>query len=357
MKIAFVNFSPLIYDVTTPYHLPLGGSESGLCYLAEQLAKNGHEVTLLIHQDKRFVKRGVKHEFIENLLRLDLNFLVIQNTPYYGLKLRPLLSPKTKLIFWSGHLAKEKPVACLSDPKRWQVYDKLIFVSRYQLQLYLDTFHLDPHKCRVIGNAVSPVFEGLKYKKRTAPVLAYTSTPFRGLEMLLALFPTIRRLIPDTTLEVYSDMQLYQVPFKEDQKSYGKLYQQCKETEGVEYFGSISQSLLSKKLQKVTILAYPNTFEETSCIAVMEAMAAGCLVVTSNLGALPDTTAGYAKLIEPSANWQEYGNNFIKIVSKLLQENNPGKLDSQINFVNQHYTWSVRAKEWESVFDSIANVS
>jgi len=92
-------------------------------------------------------------------------------------------------------------------------------------------------------------------------------------------------------------------------------------------------------------LAYPNIFPETSCIAVMEAMAAGCFIVTSRLGALPETTAGFGKLIDVDGDWQRYGNFFIREILNFLYE--PKDLSSQVAYANRHYTWKVRAKEWE----------
>ena len=67
----------------------------------------------------------------------------------------------------------------------------------------------------------------------------------------------------------------------------------------MEYVGACRSRSWPKRVREVSILAYTNTFAETSCISVLEAMASRCRIVTSELGALPETTAGFARLIQP----------------------------------------------------------
>ena len=47
MRIAFVDLAAWDYTVDAPASVPLGGSQSALCYLAKELARLGHQVSLV----------------------------------------------------------------------------------------------------------------------------------------------------------------------------------------------------------------------------------------------------------------------------------------------------------------------
>jgi glycosyltransferase involved in cell wall biosynthesis len=140
-----------------------------------------------------------------------------------------------------------------------------------------------------------------------------------------------------------------------DGDAYQSLYAQCRSTEGIDYRGSVSQGELARELAGASLLAYPNTFAETSCIAVMEALAAGLLVVTSGLGALPETCGGWARLVPPvgpERTQEQFAVDFARTVDHALNEMQTDRPRfmrdrfQQSQAINASCNWDLRAAEW-----------
>jgi glycosyltransferase involved in cell wall biosynthesis len=214
---------------------------------------------------------------------------------------------------------------------------------------------------RVLRNAISPAFAEIPlapawFEREEPPVLVYTSTPFRGLDVLLLAFRIIRKEIPQLRLRVFSSMAIYQVKAAQDQ--YRPLYAQCL-AEGVDYRAPLGQAKLAQELRGVAGLAYPSTFPETSCIAVLEAMAAGAFIFTTRLGALPETTNGFGFLVDVETDRKNLAECFAAMVVKAWHElgADPAaalqRREAQARFVRDRCRWSDRAAEWVTFLEQV----
>ncbi|WP_052710047.1 glycosyltransferase [Azospirillum thiophilum] len=361
VKIAFIDPAKGDYTPETPRHQPLGGSQSALCYLGEVLAAAGHPVTVINGTRTAVTVRGVRclpiaSVSLEDLRAFDVVVVLNGCERELLLRLRTKLGGECKLILWTQHAVDQPAVADLAEVEVRDCLDGIAFVSQWQMEGYLKAFTIDPARCRVMRNGIAPAFAGLfgpdedvLAAKPWPPVLTYTSTPFRGLDVLLDSFPLIRAAIPGTRLRVCSSLEAYQVSGERD--PYTTLYQRCRETEGVEYLGGLGQVALAGVLREATCLAYLNRFAETSCIAVLEALAAGCLVVSSRLGALPESGAGFARLIPVPDNPQEHARRYAEAAVAALTDLRKGsgaglRLRAQVDHANAETSWAVRAQGW-----------
>lgn len=371
MRIAFGDLLPWDYHVLSVETTPLGGSQSAACYLARALAALGHEIFFV--NDTRSPGRyagvtclGWQSFASKSLRELDLDVFVCLPGAGSGKLLREALGAKTRLVLWTQHRVNQPAVEPLAQPEERESYDAFAFVSEWQRDEFRLGFGLPLVRTQIMRNAAAPAFVDLfpanrpiLPEKARLPVLAYTSTPFRGLNLLLDAFPAIRQQVPEARLRVFSSMAVYQQTAAEDQEKYGALYQRCRETPGVEYVGGLDQPSLAREMQSVAVLAYPNTFPETSCIAALEAMASGCRIVTSALGALPETTAGFAELISTEQARESYLREFVVRTVKLLQQWQRNEADTeallrrQVDFIHRNATWDLRAKEWSGWLETI----
>jgi glycosyltransferase involved in cell wall biosynthesis len=363
MRIAFADFSGWDFHALSVGTSPLGGTQSAASYLALSLAEK-HEVFFVTNTGAPGTYANVtclswRHTSLEQLKQVRLDVLVCLSSAVNGELLRDALGAETRIILWIQHRIDQPAVESLAAPKISESYDAFAFVSEWQRDEFRLGFGLPVERNQVMRNAAAPAFVDLFPANRAilppkamSPVLAYTSTPYRGLSLLLDAFPAIRQQIPEARLRVFSSMAVYQQTAGDDRARYGALYERCHETPGVEYVGSLDQPSLAREMQSVSVWAYPNTFPETSCIAALEAMASGCRIVTIALGALPETTAGFARLVPSGPNRTFDMPQFISETVAALREVQSGDpaveaaLRRQVEHVHENATWAVRAGLW-----------
>jgi len=89
-------------------------------------------------------------------------------------------------------------------------------------------------------------------------------------------------------------------------------------------------------------------------------MAAGCIVITSDLGALRTTTAGFGHLLIPPPDKKEHATQFSDLAVRVLTQSRSSPvehaqwLEKQVRHVNQTGTWAVRAREWHEWLTALA---
>ena len=367
MRIGLIDLAALDYSPHTPSERPLGGMQSGISYLAIALADRGHDVTLINQTSAPGLYSGVRCLHVGEGFRPEQlqQFDVVVSIYCDGLALRRA-GINVPLVLWTGHNGDEPTVQKLADEAERAAWTRIVLKSEWQKSVFQDRFDLQPWRSGVMGNAISPSLERQPVKRDfyfetgRPPVLHYSSTPFRGLDILMEAFPTIRASVPGSTARIYSSMAVYQKQGESDE--YHKLYEQCRQIDGFEYYGSVSQSALAAAFAQADILSFPSTYEETSCLTLMEAMASGCIVVCNDLGALRETAAGfgyfapYAPATFADLRAPLFTNALLKAVADSRRQPDAMKnaLESQMVFARSNYVWSARAEQWERyLFDLV----
>jgi glycosyltransferase involved in cell wall biosynthesis len=257
-----------------------------------------------------------------------------------------------KTIFWNQLSYDQGAIQPLNDSKIIDKIDHFVFVSHWQAETYRKIFNIPGYKTHVLKNACI----GIKEKTSTNPKkikICYTSTPWRGLDVLLTAWELLAP--KNCELHVFSSCHIYGKEFGKTDSQYQELYDKCRELPGVVYRGSVPNEQLRNELPTFDILAYPNTFEETSCIAVIEALSAGLRVITSNLGALPETTEGHARMYPYLMDKKVHASHFADLLQEEIEYVRSGKFDfsQQINIYKPRWSWDSRIKEWNEFLKRI----
>lgn len=254
-------------------------------------------------------------------------------------------------------LHNDPEVAPLADPDYRKQFSAIVFVSQWQAQLYNLALGIPYDEFFVIRNGIEPI----EYKPRDNSEirLIYHTTPHRGLELLIPAFEVLKKNFDNVTLDVFSSFKIY--GWEERDKQFTELFEHMKDIPGVNYHGFQPNSVVREALQKAHIFAYPSIWPETSCIALIEALCAGCLPIHPNLAALPETSGLEGSVVyQFSENKQHHVNAFYNVLASVVSSFNEHpeqmeELAKRRSFMyNNIYNWEVKMKpQWEAILRSL----
>mgnify|MGYP003345684083 CR=1 FL=1 len=137
----------------------------------------------------------------------------------------PSLIQKDKTnVVWQ-HLSYDQPnVQYMRDRKFVDSVDYFIYVSHWQYNKFREHYQIPEYKSFVIKNA-TPAFEVKPKSDVITPVipqnkvkLLYTSTPWRGLAILIKAIDILNKTRDDFELDIYSSTRIYGSQFEESEK-------------------------------------------------------------------------------------------------------------------------------------------
>ena len=260
------------------------------------------------------------------------------------------------LVLWMHHNVDQHAVQWCRDNALVSLVRTFVFVSQWQMTRYIQEFGLSAENCVVLRNAIAIDQPKRQWNPGSRRRIAYVSTPFRGLDVLLDAWDELK---PERAeLHIWSSLKLY--GGHRDDQSYAELFERANVVPDVFYRGIVPNEQLKHELLGIDYLAYPSTFEETSCLSVIESLVAGCRVICPSLGALPETVGPYARLYPFQPNRQVHASLFASILEDELVKPWEGNLelaDAQQNWAHDRYDWIARVGEWQALISQTAGAA
>lgn len=293
-------------------------------------------------------------ELLSRRLEAALDPTLLDKVVIYSSRVPTNLDSTKIRILWCHDVAGDPMYEHLYNDGHTK-FHKIVFVSHHQMQAFQLYYKIPYSKCMVIDNAIVPVDitpeEHAKRFKANYPIrMIYTSTPHRGLNLLIPAFKELRKDF-NITLDVFSSFALYNQAGRDEE--FNELFKACQESEDIFYHGSQPNEVVRDFLKQSHIFAYPSTWQETSCLCLIEAMSAGLVCVHSTLGALPETSGKVTIMYPYTENQQDHVNVFYQVLKNSVLEvlNNQDKViaagqfqkilaDAKFNLDNHVNLWS-----------------
>lgn len=353
----YVGWGPEPWTPDTAARVGIGGSETMAMNMAKRLAARGHKVRLFGDCPGTEGKYdGVDYVHHDKFRNVDCDVLITSRRPQY---VDDEFNVRARATLCWVH-----DIGCgssLTHARALRI-DRFLCLSQWHKDFFLNAHKcVHPDQIIVTRNAID--LSRFDEATHGGPVArnphraVYGSSPDRGMEVAVKVWPEVRRRVPDAELHIFYGFQTWEVSARSmNDQGQLQLIDRLKRDldaarqHGVHFHGRVDQVRLAREFMSSGVWAYPTWFTETSCITAMEAQAAGLRIVTSPIAALNETVADRGVLIPGDWLSWDYQQKFTDaVVDAMNKGQDPDFRARQSKYARDHFGWDSLADEWDAM--------
>ena len=372
MKLAIIDTLGLTYDGSTLEKRGLGGSETAVIRMAEEMQRIGFDVTVYNDCTSDDSAAGTYNGVLYcpvNYAKTPLEFfdvVIVSRSVRPFLENWPiLLSAKHKVLWMHDTFCEgDNEIENLILQGR---LDEIFTLSDWHTSYVTNCTHGRRRNFDVLKNHVFQTRNGIgnmnpgwiDISKKDPNLFVFNASVTKGMIPLVKdIWPRVKQQIPEAKLKIVGGYYKFREAAGPDQQEkdwnelaihYGK---------DIDFTGVITQQQISKILTEASYMIYPTGFPETFGISTLEALAHNVPLITCRFGALEETAIDIAcykipYTIEPDwANpWIDKEEQVTKFVDTVVRAHSDKYLHQQkmyaCNQVKDICGWDTVALQWK----------
>jgi glycosyltransferase involved in cell wall biosynthesis len=330
----------------------VGGSEAAVIYMARELVKLGHKVTVYgdPQEDAGEYEGVIYRPWYEANVKDKFDTLIL----WRAIQFTDTAFTARQTYLW----AHDVPNVNDFTEERMKKIDKIFVLSQYHRSLFKmvkngEYVDIPDDKFFLTANGIPQL--PIKKIKRNPHRMIYASSYDRGLANLLHVWEEIKAAVPDAELDIYYGWNLFDKFYHDnpERMKWRAGMVEMMNQPGIEEHGRVSHKQLSEEFQRSGIFAYPCDFQEISCQNAMQAQLYGAIPVVTNYAALKETVK-YGKKVNADVTSndgkREYAQELIAALKdeKWQEEEREKMMDKS----KESFLWESVAKDWDKLFKS-----
>jgi len=306
ISIAIIDIIGLTYDGTTLLKRGLGGSESAVILISQELSNIGFDITVFNNCIDNHCSPGiydnVKYVDISTANFQEYNFDVVISSrtvqPFIEPKFSNMLSNTKWKILWMHDTFCNGDNLLESMLVNGSI-DEIFTLSDFHSIYVSNCDHGGKRMFEVLKNKIYQTRNGvvnynpdIRIENKDPNLFVYNASVSKGMVPLVNhIWPKIKNLIPEAKLKIIGGFYRFKDNKPDEQElKYWELYNNPNNKDlDIEFTGIIKQEEIAEILTKASFMLYPAAFPETYGISTLESLTYNTPLITTNFGALEET--------------------------------------------------------------------